>query len=239
MLRPVPQTRTTGRWCQDPIPRLFGTQVPRQHVLLANGPHAVSQGFPFTRTEKGVFSPLLEHPGSWTVRSTYVGPIPSRDYFDPDRMAPARKADFKKWHAVRVAENYQFNYREELLAYCQSDMWLLKEGCQKFQKEFQPIAEFDPLEHCVTIASECNRFFRKHCLTPGTIASEPLRGWHNKRKPYFSRSHGIALLARSRARGPPWGHYPGGVGTPRLDGERLSWLPAPLNGARPNSKHQK
>ena len=58
-------------------------------------------------------------------------------------MAPARKADFKKWHAVRVAENYQFNYREELLAYCQSDMCLLKEGCQKFQKEFQPIAEFD------------------------------------------------------------------------------------------------
>ncbi|CAH3174094.1 unnamed protein product, partial [Porites lobata] len=71
---------------------------------------------------------------------------------------------------------------DELLAYCQSDVRLLKEGCQKFQSEFWELAGFNPFEHCITIASACNRFFRKHCLTPQTIASEPVRGWHGKGK---------------------------------------------------------
>ena len=114
----------------------------------------------------------------------YIGPIPAQDYYDPQGMSPARKAEFEQWHAERRAENYEFNFQEELLSYCQSDVRLLKEGCTKFATEFEHLAGFNPFEHCVTIASACNRFFRKHCLTPQTIASEPIRGWHHKGKPY-------------------------------------------------------
>ena len=114
----------------------------------------------------------------------YVGPIPAQDYYDPQGMSPARKEEFMQWHAERRAENYEFNFQEELLSYCQSDVRLLKEGCTKFATEFEHLAGFNPFEHCVTIASACNRFFRKHCLTPQTIASEPIRGWHHKGKPY-------------------------------------------------------
>ena len=114
----------------------------------------------------------------------YIGPIPAQDYYDPRGMSPARKAEFEAWHAERRAENYEFNFSEELLSYCQSDVRLLKEGCTKFATEFEHLAGFNPFEHCVTIASACNRFFRKHCLTPQTIASEPIRGWHHKGKPY-------------------------------------------------------
>ena len=114
----------------------------------------------------------------------YVGPIPAHDYYDPQGMSPARKAEFEAWHAERRAEHYEFHFQEELLSYCQSDVRLLKEGCTKFAAEFEQLAGFNPFEHCVTIASACNRFFRKHCLTPQTIASEPIRGWHHKGKPY-------------------------------------------------------
>ena len=114
----------------------------------------------------------------------YIGPILTRDYYDPEGMSTTRKAEFEEWHAARVAEHYEFNFQEELLTYCESNVCLLKEGCVKFAHEFQQLAGFNPFEHCITIASACNRFFRKHCLTPGTIASEPLRGWHNKGKPY-------------------------------------------------------
>ena len=113
-----------------------------------------------------------------------MGPIPAKDYYDPQGMSPARKAEFEAWHAARVDEQYQFHFAHELLSYCQSNVRLLKEGCTKFATEFQQLAGFNPFEHCVTIASACNRFFRKHCLTPGTIASEPIRGWHHKGKPY-------------------------------------------------------
>ena len=50
-------------------------------------------------------------------------------------------------------------FQQELLEYCQSDVKLLKQGCLKFQQEFQTLANFNPMEKCITIASACNRFF--------------------------------------------------------------------------------
>ena len=66
----------------------------------------------------------------------YVGPIPAQDYYDPPSMSPTRKDEFMQWHAERRAEHYEFNFQEELLSYCQSDVRLLKEGCTKFAAEF-------------------------------------------------------------------------------------------------------
>ena len=66
-------------------------------------------------------------------------------------------------------------------AYCESDVKLLKAGCRKFRKEFQQHAKFDPIEKCVTIASACNRFWRKKLLTPNSIATEPMQGWQGAR----------------------------------------------------------
>lgn len=44
--------------------------------------------------------------------------------------------------------------------------------------------EFNPFEHCITIAPACNRLFRKQYLVPDTIASEPVRGRHGIGKPH-------------------------------------------------------
>ena len=131
---------------------------------------AFPKAFGLTELKKGFF------PHFFNVKDSqeYVGPIPAPDYYDPNRMSPARKEEFETWHAERVVKNYEFNFAEELLSYCISDVRLLKEGCTKFAAEFQQLAGFNPFEHCVTIAS--NRFFRKHCLTPQTIASEPICG---------------------------------------------------------------
>ena len=61
--------------------------------------------------------------------------------------------------------------------YCESDVKLLKAGCEKFVKEFRGPAKFDPLEKCLTIASACNRYWRKVHLVPKTIAVQPFNGW--------------------------------------------------------------
>ena len=68
-------------------------------------------------------------------------------------------------------------FQQELLEYCQSDVKLLKQGCLKFQQEFQTLANFNPMEKCITIASACNRFFRAKCILPHTLACEPVQGW--------------------------------------------------------------
>ena len=41
--------------------------------------------------------------------------------------------------------------------------------------------QFDPMEHCVTIARACNKHWRKHHLKPDCIAVEPPDGWHKVR----------------------------------------------------------
>jgi len=93
-------------------------------------------------------------------------------------MSVKKKAEFERWYQEKVQTNYRFVMRREMEAYCESDVKLLKAGCQKFRQEFQQKADFDPLEKCITIASACNRFWRKKIVPPKTIASQPPRGWH-------------------------------------------------------------
>ena len=70
-----------------------------------------------------------------------------------------------------------FDMRREMEAYCESDVKLLKAGCQNFRQEFKRHADFDPMEKCVTIASACNRFWGKKMVPKNTIAIQPPQGW--------------------------------------------------------------
>ena len=70
-----------------------------------------------------------------------------------------------------------FDFRQEMIDHCKSDVALLKAGCEAFQQEFERQAGFNPMTKCMAIASACNLYWRKHHLTPNTIAVEPLGGW--------------------------------------------------------------
>ena len=64
-----------------------------------------------------------------------------------------------------------------MIDYCKCDVALLKAGCEAFQQEFERQAGFNSMAKCITIASACNLYWRKHHLTPNTIVVEPLGGW--------------------------------------------------------------
>ena len=72
-----------------------------------------------------------------------------------------------------------FNFQKELVAYCESDIRLLKEGCLTFKRLFEAKTGFNPFEH-VTIASACNRDLRMNYMIPNSIFSEPVGGWRNR-----------------------------------------------------------
>ena len=83
----------------------------------------------------------------------YEGLMPPRDMYDPDGMSAKKKAEFEQWYQEKVNDNHHFVLRQEMEAYCESDVKLLKAGCQKFRQEFKQKADFDPMEKCVTITS--------------------------------------------------------------------------------------
>ncbi|XP_078364222.1 uncharacterized protein LOC144648571 [Oculina patagonica] len=107
--------------------------------------------------------------------------MPPKECYDPDGMSQKKKAEFEAWYHQQVARNHVFNLRNEMEDYCISDVKLLKAGCIAFQLEFARHGKFNPMEKCVTIASACNRYWRKMMMPKKTIAVEPPRGWHGAR----------------------------------------------------------
>ena len=131
--------------------------------------------FDLSELKKGFFPHLFNTPEN----QQYVGRIPDLEFYDGDSMMSAKKQELLHWHNQQVARNVEFNFKEELIAYCKSDVNLLKQGCRKFQEEFQREAGFNPMEKCFTIASACNLYWRKCHLERNTIAVEPLHGWRS------------------------------------------------------------
>ena len=96
-------------------------------------------------------------------------------------MDSKKREQFLTWYAQTVASNAVFNFQEELLKYCESDVQLLKQGCLKFVD----LAGFNPLVESITIASACNLFWRRENLEQDLIALEPQRGWRGN---HFNQS---------------------------------------------------
>ena len=129
--------------------------------------------FGITELCKGFFP----HQFNTLANQEYVGPMPDPRHYDPEGMTTKKRDAFVQWHATQVASGYVFNLKEDMARYCKSDVKLLKAGCRKFVSEFKEQADFDPLEKCLTIASACNRYWRKVQLIPKSVALQPFNGW--------------------------------------------------------------
>ena len=54
----------------------------------------------------------------------------------------------------------------------------LESRMSEIPKTFTQEAQFDPMEHYITITRACNMHWSKHHLKPDCIAVEPPGGWH-------------------------------------------------------------
>ncbi len=127
---------------------------------------------------KGYFPHLFNR----KENESYVGPIPPTPYYNPNGMSPDAKEKFMEWHQGMKENNYVFNFREEILAYCRSDVDILRRCCLEFRELFCDITEIDPFEKCLTIASACNLVYRTNYLQDNTIASIPPHGYSPENK---------------------------------------------------------
>ncbi|XP_022797981.1 uncharacterized protein LOC111336197 [Stylophora pistillata] len=114
---------------------------------------AFSSTYGIPEHKKGFFPHKFNTPEN----QNYVGPLPAAKYYDPAEMSEKKKIEFETWYMEEQSKNLTFDLKKELVAYCRSDVKLLKAGCLKFTDEFKTIAKFDPMEKCVTIAQACNR----------------------------------------------------------------------------------
>ena len=139
---------------------------------------AFPKTFGLTELCKGYFPHKFNVPGD--EHQHYVGILPSRDYYMPETMSLEGRQAFETWHQEQRDQGVVFHFQKELLAYCSSDVRLLKQGCLTFKRMFEDLTGFNPFDH-VTIASACNRDLRMNRMIPNSIASEPAghKGWRN------------------------------------------------------------
>ena len=101
--------------------------------------------------------------------------MPDIANFGADEMKESERREFMTWYEERRDE--VFDNRRVLEQYCQNDVTVLREACQIFRRDFMEIGNIDVFLEAVTIASACNKVFRKQFLKPQTIGLIPTDGY--------------------------------------------------------------
>jgi hypothetical protein len=96
--------------------------------------------------------------------------------------APDEKEMFLEWKIGLKENNYVFDFQQEMLTYCRSDVDILRRCCLEFRELFRDVTDIDPFEKCLTIASACNLVSRTNFLKEDTIAIIHPHGYRPKDK---------------------------------------------------------
>ena len=78
---------------------------------------------------------------------------------------------------VRCAEKQSLDNRRVLEQYSQDYVTVLRQACQLFRRDFVDVGNVDIFFESYTIASACNKVFRKRFLKPETIVLFPKGGY--------------------------------------------------------------
>ena len=142
-------------------------------MKLANFPKT----FGIEELAKGYIPHLLNK----KENESYVGPIPPAPYYNPNGMNPKDKETFLAWHTTKKESNYVFNFQEQIVTYCRSDVDILRRCCLEFRELFHNVTDIDPFT-TLTIASACHLVYRTNYLPKDTIAIIPPLGYCPKNK---------------------------------------------------------
>ncbi|CAH2008244.1 unnamed protein product, partial [Acanthoscelides obtectus] len=133
---------------------------------------ALPKAFDLKELKKGYFP---HYSTLWLIR--IIGPIPALDFYDPDHLKEDAREKLLKWHGERQAEGYVFDFQKEIVEYCISDVEILTQACLKFRDLMKTETTVDPFQESTTIASCCNKVFRRNFLKPETIGVIPKGGY--------------------------------------------------------------
>ena len=133
---------------------------------------ALPKAFGLEELKKGWF------PHHFNVKDNqdYVGAYPEPSYYGYDYMSTRERKDFLKWHQGQHGKT--FDFKQEMLEYCRSDVMILAQACMKFRElmidltkqtgyviceKTSEVVEYmkaiDPFNY-VTIASVCMGIYR-------------------------------------------------------------------------------
>ena len=126
--------------------------------------------FPKTFAQPELCKGYFPHLFNKDANQNYVGPIPCQDDYGVNFMKPAEREAFIAWHQEQVDNNYVFDFRNEIIKYCRSDVDILAKCCLLYREMFKDQTGIDPFDKATTIASYCQQVYCTNYLEKDTIA---------------------------------------------------------------------
>ena len=126
--------------------------------------------FPKTFGETELCKGYFPHLFNKEENQDYVGPIPCQNDYGVNFMKPEAREAFLAWHKEQVESGYVFDFKEEIVKYCRSDVDILRKCCMQFRELLRDKTGIDPFERSLTIASYCHEVYRTNYLEKDTIA---------------------------------------------------------------------
>ena len=126
--------------------------------------------FPKTFGQDELCKGYFPHMFNKDENQNYVGPIPCQNDYGVNFMKPGEREAFMAWHDEQVANNYRYDFREEIIKYCRSDVDILRKCCLLYREMFRKETGIDPFNKALTIASYCQEVYRTNFLKKDTMA---------------------------------------------------------------------
>ena len=126
--------------------------------------------FPKTFGQDELCKGYFPHMFNKDENQNYVGPIPCKNDYGVNFMKPGERDTFIAWHDEQVANNYRYDFREEIIKYCRSDVDILRKCCLLYREMFRDETDIDPFNKALTIASYCQEVYLTNFLKKDTIA---------------------------------------------------------------------
>lgn len=124
-------------------------------------------GLDQNKFKKGFFPYLFNKPENMDYCENK---IPDIKYFEPDMMSGENRKKFLKWHATQRAHRVLYNFKNELVEYCESDVSILKESLQVYIRENILMNQgLNPMD-AMTIASYAYKVYTTLHMPESTIA---------------------------------------------------------------------
>ena len=120
--------------------------------------------FPKTFGQDELCKGYFPHMFNKEENQNYVGTIPCQNDYGVNFMKPGEREAFMAWHDEQVANNYRYDFREEIIKYCRSDVDILRKCCLLYREMFRKETGIDPFNKALTIASYCQEVYRTNFL---------------------------------------------------------------------------
>lgn len=121
--------------------------------------------FQLKELKKGFFPHAFNTPAN----QSYVGAYPDKSYYGCNDFKEDKRADFLKWWLMNKQMGAVFDFQKELLAYCISDVDILRRSCIALREFFMTSCQLDPFQY-TTLPACTLALYRAHDMPHKSIA---------------------------------------------------------------------